>query len=291
MKKILIFGANGQLGQELTLEFNKNYLVTPLTKSQCDITNKNQVSEIISKTKPDIVINSSAYTNVDDAEDNFEIANTINNRSLVNIIDACNVNNSILIHFSTDYVFNSSNQIPIEEDQIKNPINKYGLSKHLGEEKIINRSKKFYIFRVGWVYGMYGDNFPLKIISLAKKNQSLEVINDQIGTPTSTNFIAETLGNIFISKKFEKSFGIYNLSPNGSTSWYYFANKIFNILKVNSKLTISLQNILPVSSDNFKTKAKRPKYSCLSNTKLIKTFKIKPYNWEVYFDKFIEELF
>jgi dTDP-4-dehydrorhamnose reductase len=288
--KIVILGADGQLGRELSEKLVKSFSVYPLSRSDCDITNFAMFESVIKYIQPNIIINTAAYTNVDGAEDNFDEANEINNKSLLNMSKVANSFDAILVHFSTDYVFNVNNEIPIIEETQKNPINNYGFTKHLGEEVLIKNCKKYFIFRISWVYGQFGNNFPKKIISLAKEKETLKIINDQVGIPTSTSFIAETINIILSNKKYIDHFGIYNLSPSGSTTWFSFAIKLIDEIKINTDISLKIKEIIPVNSDEFITKAKRPKYSCLDNTKLKKMFKIKTYSWEDYLMNDLKDL-
>lgn len=290
MQRILILGVNGQLGAELYSKLKLGHKVYPFTKSMCDITDEKALTNCLKTIKPTIIINAAAYTDVDAAEKNFEVANIVNNTCLKKLAKLSELIGSVLIHFSTDYVFDTNINTPIDEDAAKKPINKYGETKHLGEEQIINNSSNFYIFRIGWVYGRYGNNFPKKIISLATQNKELRVIDDQIGTPTSTRFISEVIESVINSKDFREQFGIYNLSPDGATTWFHFAEKLIYKIKTRTKKKLKVEKIIPVSSNEFNTVAKRPKYSCLSNVKLKKVFKIKPLNWKQYLNDSLEDL-
>ena len=290
MEKIVILGANGQLGKELNLHLRSKYDVYPLTKLDCDISNKYELTKSLNNIKPSIIINAAAYTNVDDAETEFNKANNINNTSLIELSKLSNSLNSVLIHFSTDYVFSGSCKTPIPENAKKKPINSYGKTKHLGEENIIRNTKKYYIFRIGWVYGKHGDNFPKKIISLAKNRKVLKIIDDQIGIPTSTKFLAKIIEKIIKNKNFREVYGGYNLSPNGSASWYSFAKLIIKKLENEVGHSLKATTLIPVKTHEFPAKAKRPKYTCLSNEKIINMFKINPQSWEIHFNDTFKEL-
>lgn len=287
--RIVILGSNGQLGRELSKKLSKNFSVYPLSRIDCDICNISILKKSVGNIKPDIIINAAAYTDVDEAEDNFDKANKINNESLQGISQISNSINALLIHFSTDYVFNVDNKTPIAEETPKNPINKYGLTKHLGEETIIRNCNNYFIFRISWVYGEFGNNFPKKIISLAKKYQTLRVIDDQLGIPTSTLFIADVLNKILSDEGYMALKGIYNLSPSGSCTWYEFATRLIEI-RSKTDFSLKVKEIIPVKSDEFITKAKRPHFSCLDNTKMKKTFKINPYNWGHYLEEIIRDI-
>lgn len=287
--KIVIFGGHGQLGKDLSKTLLKGHSVISLSRNECDLTNKSKTKEICSKIKPDIIINTAAYTNVDKAEKNFLAANEINNISLKYLSDIANTFDSLLIHFSTDYVFNGSAKVPIKEDDFKDPINAYGQTKHLGEEQVKKYCKKYFIFRISWVYGNYGKNFPTTIMSLAKTNKELRIINDQYGVPTSTKYISSKILDIINSDCNYDNYGIYNLSPTGYTSWYGFAQKIIDSLVYNKLLREGEIKLIPITSKEFNTIAERPKFSVLDNAKLIKTFRINTLNWETCYDQFFKE--
>ena len=287
--KILIFGASGQLGKDLFKTLSKKHYVIPLSRQECDLTNRSKAKRICSKIKPDIIINTAAYTNVDEAENNFQAANKINNISLKYLSDIANTFDSLLIHFSTDYVFNGRSKLPIREDNDKDPINTYGHTKHLGEEQIKKYCKKYFIFRISWVYGNYGKNFPITIMNLAMANKQLKIINDQYGVPTSTKYVSSKILDILDSNYNSDNYGIYNLSPMGYTSWYGFAQKIIDSLVSSKILKTGEIKLIPITSEEFNTIAKRPKYSVLDNSKSIKTFRINTLNWETYYDQFFEE--
>lgn len=287
---IVILGSDGQLGKELSIKLSKSFSVYPLSRVDCDICNISILKKSIENIKPDIIINAAAYTNVDESEDNFNKANNINNKSLEGLSKISNSLNALLVHFSTDYVFNVDKKTPIVEETIKNPINKYGLTKHLGEETILKYCNNYFIFRISWVYGKFGDNFPKKIISLAKNYETLKVIDDQQGIPTSTSFIADALDRILLNDEYRALNGIYNLSPSGSCTWFEFATRLIDEIKSKTDLKLKVKEIIPVKSDEFATKAKRPFYSCLDNTKIKKTFKIKPFNWQYYLNKTVKDI-
>jgi len=289
MTKIVIFGANGQLGKDFltSLEIENSFETYPFTKDDCDITDFKKVNALIKRIDPGYVINCAAFTKVDDAEDSSLIANRINHLAVENLANLSNSLGFTLIHFSTDYVYESSDALPISEDDKKKPINTYAKTKLDGDSKIESNCNKFYIFRVGWVYGKYGDNFPKKILRAAKIQKEISVVNDQIGSPTPTSLISRTA--IDIIKKNEDRFGVYNISPNLSCSWYEVAN--FILKKIENNPRFALKKVLEITSNDLKSKAKRPSFSFLSNKKIINTFKIKTFHdWDYYLSHFIEDL-
>lgn len=290
VKKIAIFGSSGQLGKEFkeNYSFNTQFKTFYFSKSECNVLDHVGVEKILNQLKPDVVINCSAYTNVDGAEKDKELANNINNLAVENLAKLSNKIGFILIHFSTDYVFSKSLGRPFTETDKKNPVNYYGFTKHIGEEKIMNISKKYFIFRVSWLYGLFGNNFPKKIIHLTKSKIKLDVVNDQIGVPTSTLFVVDIVRCILSRPKYYDSFGLYNMVPSGECSWNDMANIILEKYKLHKNCMC--KKINPVSSDKFKTLAKRPSYSVLSNQSLIADFKISPHAWDLYFYDFLDSM-
>jgi len=292
MINTIILGANGQLGQELSIRLSDTNNLLTLTKKDCDIKDVISIEKKIKSFKPDFLINAAAYTDVDNSENFFELANEVNHKAVKNLAILANKYKFTLIHFSTDYIFNSKDKIPISEEYPKSPINKYGYSKLLGEEAIINTTKRFIILRVSWVYGKYGNNFPKKIINLAKENKTIDVVYDQIGSPTSTSlisYVVEKLIDKYRNNNYEDN--IFHLSPNGSCSWYDVSRHILKYIKKstsNSNL-FKLKEINPVRSSSFSTIAKRPKYSYLDNSKIKNFLEIEIEDWDVYLSNFLSK--
>lgn len=243
--KTLIIGANGMLGTDLCKVFPD---AIKLTHQNLDITNREQVIEYILKIKPDVVINAAAYTNVDGCEDNQELAFQVNGYGPGYIAESCVKAGAILVHFSTDYVFDGSKKKYIESD-ITNPINVYGHSKLLGEKKIIENMDDYRIIRISWLFGIHGKNFVEIILKLSKEVNCVKVVNDQFGKPTYTMDLVSKIKEII-----ELEPGIYHVTNDGVCSWYDFASFI-------------IDNVTPCTSEEFSRKAKRPKYSALVSTK------------------------
>lgn len=288
MLHVVVTGTNGQLGSDFLKALSSIYKVTSITKENCDITDYSKLSALLNKIKPDFVINCAAYTKVDDAEVSIEECYAVNTTAVSNLARLSNEIDFTLIHFSTDYVFDSSNKEPINEDSYKNPINVYGKSKLEGEYEIIKNTKKYFIFRISWVYGLNGSNFPKTILNLAKSKKELKVVNDQIGSPTPTQLIVEVIMKILEnSKTFGKKYGVYHISPNDSCSWFEVASEILDVIQNSDKFT--LNKVIPVNSNEFPSPAQRPSYSFLNNKKIKDTFNIKPDNWKTYIRDYIHK--
>lgn len=273
MIKILVTGSAGQLGSEIWKISKKNsdfhWLFTD--KKSFDLSKINQIETFLDRLNPSIIINCAAYTNVDKAEVNSELSNLLNYKAVDTISDWSSSNNRKLIHISTDYVFNSELPIPLKEDAKTNPINTYGITKLSGENACLNNDSNSIVIRTSWVYSSYGKNFVKTMCHLMKKNESLKIINDQIGSPTYANDLANVIMKIINHKDWIP--GLYNYSNEGEVSWFEFAESIKKNFGFTTKLTA-------VSSENYLTKAKRPKYSLLDKSKIKTTFNVKIPHYE-----------
>lgn len=268
--KVLVIGSNGQLGktlEELSIK-HKSIKFTFTTRKELDITSAKDIKNNLSNNF-DYCINCAAYTNVEKAESEPEKAKKINADAVKNLAKICKDTNTILIHISTDYVFDGTQTKPYKEDDTTNPINQYGKSKLLGEEYVKQELVAYFIIRTSWLYSKFGNNFPKTIIHKFKKGENLNVIKSQQGTPTSCTDLAEFL--IFLIKKRITLYGTYHFSAHGKTTWYDYA------IEIAQQLGYSTDNIKP--TENFKTIAKRPLYSVLDVSKTQTIFNNIPF-WE-----------
>jgi dTDP-4-dehydrorhamnose reductase len=276
--KILVTGANGQLGNEIRrlcrnfpgLEF----IFTDV--DMLDITNPDAVSVFMEASKPAIVVNCAAYTNVDGAEVDVKNVRKINSLAPQVLAAACAMQDAFLIHISTDYVFDGKANEPYNEEDETNPVSVYGNSKLEGEEKIKTVFDNYLIIRTSWMYSEFGHNFVRSIIALAKDRETLEIVNDQIGSPTYARDLANCIIDIIIKSILNpKAYlpGIYHYANQGTCSWYDFAQEILNIYGINTC------KLIPISTDQFPAVAKRPKYSVLDTTKVRESFGIGIPNW------------
>ena len=258
--KILITGANGLLGHELS-SLLKDHTLILLSHSQLDISNSESVNKQIDSSSPDIIINSAAYTQVDACETNYDLAFQSNAIGPKNLAIKCKQLGIPLIHISTDYVFegNEKKNSPLVENDKLGPKTVYGKTKLEGEKMVQENCEKYFILRTAWLYGE-GKNFVKTMLSLSKKNKELKVVNDQIGSPTYAKDLAKAIKEI-IEKKSDK-YGIYHVTNKGEVSWYEFAKKIFEIKNIEIKVN-------PCTSEEFPRPAPRPHYSVLSNQKWI----------------------
>ena len=275
---VLVTGASGQLGQAIQF-IAKNHSEIKFvfcSSSELDISNKENCQTVFQNTKPDFCINAAAYTAVDKAESERNKAELINVLGSKNIAEACNNFDVKLIHISTDFVFDGSNDKPYTETQITNPKGVYGQTKLDGEKAIQQVFSKYYIIRTSWVYSQFGNNFMKTMLRLASERTALSVVNDQIGTPTNAVDLAEALVQIILSNNQQpttNNYGIYNFSNEGECSWYDFAKKIFEINNVSIDLSA-------IPTEQFPSPAQRPKYSVLDKSKIKTTFGIAIKTWE-----------
>lgn len=268
-KKILVTGSNGQLGkslQKLTLNTNNDIDFVFTNRESLDITRPRSIEQHFNNEIYDYCINCAAYTAVDKAEEEKEKAFSINADAVKHLAIICNKHNVVLIHISTDFVFDGSKTKPYTEEDITNPLNVYGASKLQGEKFVQEILEKYYIIRTSWVYSEYGNNFVKTMLRLSTIKETISVVDDQIGCPTYATDLAIFLNLIVESEK--KDYGIFHFSNFGEKSWFEFAKDIFYIKRINIKL-------LPISSNQFKAVALRPKYSVLNLNKVSSVFRIQ----------------
>ena len=286
-KRILIFGKNGQVGYELMRTLSTLGNIVAVDIEECDLTQPESIIEILETNAPEIIVNAAAYTAVDKAESEHDIAHKINADAPRVMAEWAAANGSLMAHYSTDYVFDgakNTTKTPWKEDDSPNPLNIYGKTKLEGDAAIQNSGCEHLIFRTSWVYGSRGKNFYLTIKKLLTEREEIRVVNDQTGAPTWCGAISEAtaqvLAQILSPARAIKDFsGIYNMTNSGSTSWFGFAEAIKKELKKDSSIT-KLANIIPIPSDEYPTPARRPLYSCLNCEKLLKTFGLELSNWE-----------
>jgi len=257
-KNILIIGSKGMLAFDLILELKK-LNIEPICygKDEIDITIENEVIEKITSIKPEIIINCSAYTNVDGAESDIENAYKVNAEGVKNLALVSKKLDIPLVHFSTDYIFDGTNTSPYIETDKTNPLSIYGKSKLRGEQYITEMLDKYYIIRTSWLYGKNGKNFVETIIKLGLEKDELKIVDDQIGCPTWTVDLSKAVFFIIDNAKY----GVYQVSNSNICTWKSFAEYIFKIKDIKTK-------ILPCTTEDFPRPALRPKYSVLSNKKI-----------------------
>ena len=273
MKKILVTGANGQLGQclqKISSQFEEFEFI--FTDSETlDITNKEEVNDFFWQNSPDFCINAAAYTAVDLAETDVEKAFLVNADGTENLAEACAENNAQFIHVSTDYVFDGENNLAYTEEDFTNPLGVYGASKLAGDELALEVNPCSVILRTSWVYSEFGKNFVKTMLNLFATKEELSIVADQFGQPTNANDLAEAIMKIIKSEKITP--GIFNFSNLGRISWFDFAEKIAELSDAKIKLNA-------IETSQYPTPAKRPKNSVLDLDRISKTYAIQLKPWE-----------
>ncbi|WP_200904227.1 dTDP-4-dehydrorhamnose reductase [Vibrio sp. VPAP30] len=281
--KILVTGANGQVGQSLVKQLNNEADITflALDKENLDITNKDAVEKMVQEFSPDVIVNTAAYTAVDKAESEPEIADLVNHLGPYNLAVAANKLDATLVHISTDYVFSGEATKPYDEKDTTDPESVYGKSKLAGEIAIANACPRHVILRTAWVFGEHGNNFVKTMLRLAKTRDCLGVVDDQLGGPTYAGDIAKAL--IVIAKKVASDeatlFGTYHYSGLPHVSWYEFATDIFE-QAYQQELLARIPTVNAISTSEFPTPAKRPSNSCLSTSLVGNKFNLQASDWK-----------
>ena len=282
---ILVTGANGQLGNEMRLvtkDSCDSYFFTDV--AELDITDSDAIRHFIIENDVKVVVNCAAYTNVDKAEDDEATAELLNAKAVEYLAKACKENDATLIHISTDYVFGGSEgNTPRTEEEPANPTGAYGRTKLHGEQAILNTSCKHIIIRTAWLYSEFGNNFVKTMRRLTSERDKLNVVFDQVGTPTYALDLAKVIFKIIEERLFDGNNGIYNYSNEGVISWYDFAKEI-------CELSGNSCDIQPCHSDEFPSKVKRPNYSVLDKKKIKKIFNITIPYWKESLKHCIESL-
>lgn len=271
--KILVTGSTGQLGSELNdlASLYKEYNFVFADRVLLPLDNTEHILEVIESEQPDFIINAGAYTAVDKAESEQEVADAVNHKAVRVMGEWCEQNDAHLIHISTDYVFDGNSASPLNVDATTNPINVYGATKLAGEKALAKVNPDAIIIRTAWVYSTYGNNFVKTMCRLMQERESIGVVQDQIGSPTYAADLAKVIMQIIASKIWRG--GIYHFSNEGEISWFDFATKIKEIKGFSCEVNA-------IDSTAFPTPAKRPSYSLLDKSKLKEVYQINIANWE-----------
>ncbi len=274
MKKILVFGGNGQLGncfKKLSSDFDSNFEFNFASSEDLDITDRNAIDDFFDDFKPDFCINAAAYTAVDLAEKEAEKAFAVNAEAVGNIAEACKNTKATLIHISTDYVFDGESNISYSEDNFTNPQGVYGASKLKGEELALENNPKSIVIRTSWLYSEFNKNFVETMLNLFTVKDELGIVSDQFGQPTNANDLAEAVMKIIESDP--KTFGVFHFSNYPETNWFEFASKI-------AEFSDSKIKLKAITTEEFPTPAKRPKRSTMALDKIEEVYKVEPIHWE-----------
>lgn len=279
--RILVSGGDGQVGWEIKCQSEKyQHDVIALGCDDLDVLDTDSIGYAIVQYKPDVIINAAAYTAVDRAEKESDMAYRINCEGARNLAQSCNAQNIPIIQFSTDYVFNGEKSSPYLENDKTSPLGVYGKSKLAGETAIIEVIDKYIILRTSWVFGTHGNNFVKTILKLASERDSLNIVEDQFGTPTSAKSLANSTLKIcdFIKNSKQVKWGVYHYSGAPCTNWYEFSKYIIKAAYEIGILDRMLE-VLPIVTEQYPTLASRPKYSCLSSNLAKQVFMISPSDW------------
>ena len=291
---VLVTGANGQVGRNICRIYDGAFDVIGFSSRELDVGEASAIHKIFDMVRPDIVINAAAYTKVDDAEINSELADRTNFHAVTHLCDACLNHKSLLVHFSTDYVFDGEAKRPYNEEDQTNPLNAYGRSKSPADHYIIENADRYLIFRLAWVYDHAGTNFPKKILQAAAVKDQLTVVDDQTGTPTSADFIAKTVHQLITKEDADNKQrynNLYNLVPNGAASWFEFAVRL--LLRAEAMgfdLKCKAGDVIPVKSSDLPQLAKRPSRVVLDNIKIQRVLGTSFAPWDAYIDEFLEQM-
>ena len=270
---ILVTGANGQLGMEMrnvSVGSADRYIFTDV--AELDITDADAVDRVIASEKVDVIVNCAAYTNVDKAEEDEQTADLINHRAVAILASVAAKYGATLIHISTDYVFDGGSCVPYKEDDATSPTGAYGRTKLAGEHAVIESGCRYLIFRTAWLYSPYGKNFVKTMMKLTAEEGSINVVFDQVGTPTCAADLAALIYKVITERMLDRQ-GIYHFSNEGVCSWYDFAVEIRDLCG-------NTCDIRPCHSDEFLSRVRRPSYSVLDKTKVKNIFGINIHHWK-----------
>ena len=299
--KILLLGKNGQVGWELQRALQPLGEVIALDRSTSldglsgDLANFDQIKQTIEKVQPNIIVNAAAYTAVDKAESDQENADLINHLAVKNLAELCQTHHILLVHYSTDYVFNGEGTKAWSESDLTDPVNLYGNTKRMGEIALEQSSCAFINFRTCWVYGSHGNNFIKTMLKLASNREELSIIHDQIGAPTGAALIADVTAqalkyySLLGAQQQKDLLGHYHLAAAGECSWFDYAQIVFELAKQKGQ-SLAIQKINAIETTAYPTPAKRPLNSRLNTNKLQANFKIHLPNWKLGVAQVLEEI-
>ena len=289
MKKVLLIGAKGQVGQELQVTLPQWGEVISIGREELDLTNSEKISQLIREIHPDYLVNAAAYTAVDKAETEPDLAYSINAIAPKIMAESAEKIKAKFLHISTDYVFDGRKNTPYLETDLTNPLGVYGQSKLRGEEEIKTVNSQAIILRTAWVYGSYGkSNFVKTMLRLGKEREELKVVVDQVGSPTWSKDIATAITQLLINA--DNPPGIYNFTNSGVASWFDLTKAIFEEAKI-SGIPLKIQRVIPITTAEYPTPAVRPAYSVLSGQKISQQLDYIPPYWRDSLKAMLNQLF
>lgn len=286
MQSILILGKDGQVGWELQRSLAHLGSITALGRAEADLNQLGALRTTLEQIKPNIIVNAAAYTAVDKAEDpkRRELVQTINSKAVESLGHYAYENNALLVHYSTDYVFDGQQTTPYTEQDSANPLNVYGQSKYDGEVALRHTGCKHFIFRTSWVYSVSGNSFLRTMMQLAQQREHFTVVDDQFGAPTSAAMIADiTALAIWAQKHGKMDTGLYHLSASGQTSWHGFARYIVQQMQANGiQTTAQPEGIEAITTEQYPTATVRPVYSHLDCSRLAQQLDLQLPHWQYH---------
>ncbi|MEA5535218.1 dTDP-4-dehydrorhamnose reductase [Crocosphaera sp. XPORK-15E] len=290
MKTILLIGSDGQVGRELQDTLTALGRVISVNRQTMNLIDPNQIRQVIIEAKPDIIINAAAYTAVDRAESESDLALAINGIAPTIMAEESQKIGAFLLHISTDYVFDGTKNTPYLEDDLTHPLSVYGQTKLIGETGIQKASDRYIILRTAWVYGTYGKgNFVKTMLRLGQEKEQLRIVADQVGSPTWARDIAEAIAQLLLTVNLIETSEIYHFTNSGVTSWYDFAVAIFEEAE-NLGFPIQVKQVIPITTADYPTPAKRPAYSVLSGQKITSILGNYPPYWRNSLKQMLKQL-
>lgn len=282
--KLLVTGSGGQLGWELIRSLAPLGEVVATSRSELDLSRFNQIGSYLDEVRPDVIVNAAAYTAVDNAESEEALATCINGDAVGAMARWAASRNVLLVHYSTDYVFDGTSELPYRETDALNPLNAYGRSKLAGERALAESGADFLCLRTSWVYSSRGKNFLLTMLRLAQERERLNVVSDQIGAPTWARNLSDATALMVAQaqqRRQESNFqpGVYHLTASGSTSWHGFATAILERARQQG-MDLKLGKLNAITSQEYPTPARRPRYSCLDGGKVHEDYGIRFPGWQ-----------
>jgi dTDP-4-dehydrorhamnose reductase len=291
---VLILGTAGQVGAELQRSFAGFGSVVAVDREAFDLADPEETRALIRRERPDVILNAAAYTAVDGAESEPEVAMAINGHAPRTLAEEAQRANALLVHYSTDYVFDGTKRNPWLETDEPNPLSAYGASKLAGERAIKEVGGRYLIFRTSWVYGPHGRNFLQTMLRLAGERDRISIVDDQIGSPTSSHELARATRTIVedvLTEEYGSMYewaGLYHMTCTDEVTWFGFAQAIF--ARAASNLNVLPPELIPIRTEEYPTAAKRPQYSVLSNQKLFDRFGVRLATWQEALDEVFKAL-
>jgi dTDP-4-dehydrorhamnose reductase len=292
MMRILLTGAHGQLGMALLPLLKRQGEVTAVARADCDLSSSDAIRRVMADVRPEVIVNAAAYTLVNDAESHSDLAYELNCEAPATLAREARRSNAMFVHYSTDYVFGGDAPGEYTESDEPAPLNVYGASKLAGERAVVEAGGRYLILRTSWLYSAGGSNFLLTIRRLAHERKQLEIVDDQVGSPTSATQLARAterlVRNYALCMNLDFPSGLYHATAGGSVSWCGFARAIMEALQASESFT--LKHLMPIASSVYPTSARRPRNSVLNNNKFESRFGFRLADWQTGLTEVVKEL-